>query len=259
VLVFFLLACLAAAFNERALAGPLRERLGGRVEHDEFLPPVSKGLRTGERFLEESNSAQADVWVQIPDWYAGRFVSYAVTRYKSYSPRRLKTSADTPREIKYRTELRVGDQRDREGHIWNYCPAVYQHPDAEGDTFINHETMLLGVYRKIETDRIEYELHSMVTEYGKADHIIRRTFQDEAVQVVTPVENGLQIASWAYFYTEHGEPTGSSYDVSIYHRVEPFRTYDSQDGKDLRASLKKYLLDHGLKRLVPGDLQAARN
>lgn len=226
--------------------------LTGSLEHSEVLPPVKKELQTGAVF----NAAVLpkvplnEDWFWIPAWRAGtwRSQSDTLTYYKNFKTGE-EHKGKFPRP--FVSVVYKGFQKDRTGQIWEYRAAPYvQMAGGSGFTEVQIIKENKPVY--VSDRKITMYLRGTSVRVDPRSKRIMATEQWESLQTFQPAGNNrVTCAGSTKFFDPQGRPSYIQKNTATFTRVAPFKPINSVQGKDLRTSFCKFLVQHKLDRLVP--------
>lgn len=226
--------------------------LKGSLEHSEVLPPVKKELQTGAVF----NAAVLpkvpldEDWFWIPAWRAGTWRSQSdiLTYYKNF-----RTGEEHKGKFP-RTFVSVvykGFQKDRTGQIWEYRAAPYVQM-AGGGGFREVQIIKENKPVYVSNQKITMYLRGTSVRVDPRSNRIMATEQWESLQTFQPAGNNrVTCTGSTKFFDPQGRPSYIQKNTATFTRVAPFKPINSVQGKDLRTSFRKFLVQHKLDRLVP--------
>jgi hypothetical protein len=206
--------------------------------------------------FDEKNLPPLDTeegWFLIPEWGAGTWhKDCQITRGKGPGGSDLI-------ERNYTTYLEpIGWQKDKSGGIWHYyhlpCLEMHDLGDSTEAKLITHYTPL-----QISNQQCVICNWYRTIRVNKATHLIELIYQQEEIDSYKPTGQGqVRQDSSVKWFDAFGKPCaiGGSFFDSIYsdnYRIKPFMPVNFYHDKDMRTSLKTYLISHGMAELVPDD------
>jgi len=130
----------AGAFDTPKVGGgdSSRAPLEGKVIHDESLPPLGDELTVGKKFDPQALSTLTpdNVWIPVPEWFAGKFHSDSQNVVLMYFYKTGQT--EPPFVMKEVSEVTSGQQRSKDGQYWQYVkiPRTHVEDISEGKAYL---------------------------------------------------------------------------------------------------------------------------
>lgn len=224
--------------------------LSGGVDHAKQLKPIVPSLRAGAKFNPSlmKRLAPQDYWYRIPNWLGGIWQrnQQNLLKQKNLTLKAKLTSTllAPPRLGLFKSQVRYrwGYQYDRMGNIWNYVRFPYIARVHGANTYT------VQVVRKAVPVRISDKI--VVLKFLSSNHridlrsnIIVSSEQSEALSMYALFKPNVLYARYSTKkFDSDGKPVSIQESESYIPQIEKFYPENFKDGKDLRLSLRNYLL-----------------
>jgi hypothetical protein len=241
----------AATAQETAPSATHKPILGG-ISHDVRLPGLPDEYHAGSPFDQTNLQALTpdNVWMPIPDWYAGKWHSeFKTVEYGEDLKTGLTNS--TPLTVKEAADTVHGHQRDKSGQIWEFLriPRSQKAECSEGTAYL----------RALREDILENDPSHIVLKILNnqmtIDHEKQKIISSNQVQQIgtyTPVEDGLiKLEASLKNFDDAGNPLLLVRSSKLMKRVSPYEDINDLDGQNLKRLFAEYLRKIGKQDLVP--------
>lgn len=225
--------------------------LTGEIGHASKLKPIEPALKAGSRFDKRilNQFMPQDYWYQIPGWLAGIWQRNDQNLLKQKSltfSAKLKSTLYPPRMGKFKSQVkyRWGYQFDRAGNVWNYAKFPYIVKVDGANTYtvqVVREATPVSVTNKVVSLKFRSTSHKI----DKRTNMILFAEQAEAISMFAKYEpNTLYVRYSRKVFDDNGSAKFIQESDSFIPRVAKFFPKNVVGGKDLRVSLRNYLLAH---------------
>jgi hypothetical protein len=222
----------------------------GKVDHDESMPPLGDEFAVGKKFKPDLLTAQTpdNVWIPVPDWYAGTFHGDSQNVKLMYF---YKTGNTLPEHvIKEAGDVITAQQRSKDGQYWQYVKI----PRTQ------IEEILVGkaYNRAVREDLISVSDSKLILKFNYFEILvdpkgtIRSTRQIQSINTYTPLDDGLvMLRTSMKSFDGNGQPDILQHGEKILKQIAPYHEIDEKDGDNLKQLFVEYLKKTGREEQIP--------
>jgi len=220
--------------------------LQGKVEdHENSLPPLDDNFKVGTELNEAKLSSLTpdNIWIQVPDWFAGKWHSDIQTINYMYDYK-SGASSSMERLMKAVSDIVYGMQQAKDGQIWSFVklPRIEKQETEFGYAYLYalREDLLKYSDAKLVIKYFYYEIRT--NPHNKILSVERVS----SINTYTQLDEGLvRLKGSLKSFDEEGQPKLLQNSETVLKQVAPYREIDSEDGRDLHQLFAEFMQKTG--------------
>jgi len=220
--------------------------LQGKVEdHEESLPPVEDKFRVGTKFDEDKLAALTpdNIWIQIPDWFGGKWHSETQTINYMYDYK-SSISSSMERVMKAVADVLYGMQQSKDGQIWTFAkiPKLEKQETEFGYAYLYavREDLVKYSDTKLVLKFFYYEIRT------DSHNKIMSVERVSSINNYTQLDDGLvRLKASLKSFDEQGQPKLLQTSEKVLKQIAPYQEIDNLYGLDLKQLFVEFMKKNG--------------